>query len=106
MINEEKNQNEIVDIICEECKKEDDSVKQNLILTGYKVCNSCKLSKTIFPIQLIFEIGKELILLKTNDIDKNAIIKKDKNIIPKALKLDFKFKICFVEIIRAANIQN
>ena len=106
MINEEKNQNEIVDIICEECKKEDDSVKQNLILTGYKVCNSCKLSKTIFPIQLIFEIGKELILLITKDIDKSAIIKKDKNIIPKALKLDFKFKICFVEIMRVANIQN
>ena len=47
-----------------------------------------------------------LILLITKDIDKNAIIKKDKNMIPKALKLDFKFKICFVEIIRAANIQN
>ena len=50
MINEEKKQNEIVDCICEECKKEDDSVKQNLILIGYKVCNSCKISKTIFPI--------------------------------------------------------
>ena len=35
---------------CEECKKEDESVSQNLILTGFKVCNSCKLSKTIFPI--------------------------------------------------------
>ena len=50
MINEEKNQNEITDNKCEECKKEDDSVKQNLILTGYKVCNSCKISKIIFPI--------------------------------------------------------
>ena len=36
--------------ICEECKKEDESVFQNLILTGYKICNSCKISKTIFPI--------------------------------------------------------
>ena len=36
--------------VCEECKKEDESVSQNLILTGFKVCNSCKLSKTIFPI--------------------------------------------------------
>ena len=36
--------------ICEECKKEDPSVSQNLILTGFKTCNSCKLSKTIFPI--------------------------------------------------------
>jgi len=35
---------------CEECKKDDKSVPQNLILTGFKVCNSCKLSKTIFPI--------------------------------------------------------
>ena len=35
---------------CEECRKEDKSVSQNLILTGFKVCNSCKLSKTIFPI--------------------------------------------------------
>ena len=39
-----------LDNICEECKKEDISVKQNLILYGYKNCNSCKISKTIFPI--------------------------------------------------------
>jgi len=42
--------NEDLDNICEECKKEDDSVKQNLILTSYKICNSCRVSKTIFPI--------------------------------------------------------
>ena len=36
--------------ICEECKKEDESVKSNLITTGYKLCDSCKLSKTIFPV--------------------------------------------------------
>ena len=35
---------------CEECKKKDVSVFQNLILTGFKVCNSCQLSKTIFPL--------------------------------------------------------
>ena len=35
---------------CEECKKEDESVSQNLILTGFKICNSCNLAKTIFPI--------------------------------------------------------
>tara|TARA_B100000427_G_C15255943_1_gene484337 strand:+ start:365 stop:535 length:171 start_codon:yes stop_codon:yes gene_type:complete len=35
---------------CEECKKEDVSVSQNLILTGFKLCNSCRASKTIFPI--------------------------------------------------------
>ena len=33
----------------EECKKEDISVSQNLILTGFKICSSCKLSKTIYP---------------------------------------------------------
>ena len=36
--------------ICEECKKEDESVSQNLILTSYKLCSSCSVSKTIFPI--------------------------------------------------------
>ena len=36
--------------ICEECKKEDESVSQNLILTGFKLCKSCRVSKTIFPI--------------------------------------------------------
>ena len=41
---------ELIDNYCEECKKEDESVSQNLILTGFKVCNSCKLSRTIFPI--------------------------------------------------------
>jgi hypothetical protein len=51
-------------------------------------------------------MGRAFILLITKDIDKNAIIKKDKNTIPKDLKLDFKFKICFVEIIKLANIQN
>ena len=38
------------DNICEECKKEDDSVKQNLIMHSYKICNSCNLAKTIFPL--------------------------------------------------------
>ena len=36
--------------ICDECKTEDESVSQNLILTGFKICKSCRLSKTIFPI--------------------------------------------------------
>ena len=42
--------NEELDNICEECKKEDESVSQNLIMLGYKICESCRLSKTIFPI--------------------------------------------------------
>ena len=41
---------EEIDNFCEECKKEEESVSHNLILTGYKICNSCKISKTIFPI--------------------------------------------------------
>ena len=41
---------EELDNICEECKKEDESVSQNLIMNGYKICESCKLSKTIFPV--------------------------------------------------------
>ena len=36
--------------ICDECKNEHESVSQNLILTGFKICESCRLSKTIFPI--------------------------------------------------------
>ena len=36
--------------ICEECKKEDESVSQNLIINGYKVCDSCYALKTIFPV--------------------------------------------------------
>ena len=49
---DETNDEEVLqlDNFCEECKKEDPSVSQNLILTGFKACNSCKLSKTIFPI--------------------------------------------------------
>ena len=39
-----------LDNICEECKEENESVSQNLILTGYKICKSCRVSKTIFPI--------------------------------------------------------
>ena len=39
-----------LDNICEECKKEDESVSQNLILTSFKLCKSCRVSKTIFPI--------------------------------------------------------
>ena len=35
---------------CDECKKEDESVSQNLILTGFKLCKSCRTSKTIFPV--------------------------------------------------------
>ncbi len=39
-----------LDNICDECKKEEESVSQNLILTGFKICKSCIISKTIFPI--------------------------------------------------------
>ena len=39
-----------LDNICEECKNEDETVKQNLIMYSYKICNSCNLSKRIFPL--------------------------------------------------------
>ena len=38
------------DDFCDECKNEHESVSQNLILTGFKICESCRISKTIFPI--------------------------------------------------------
>ena len=41
---------EDLDNICEECHKNDESVSQNLILTGFKLCKSCRVSKTVFPI--------------------------------------------------------
>ena len=50
---EDKYEEEIIrdlNNICEECKKEHESVSQNLILTSYKLCSSCRVSKTIFPI--------------------------------------------------------
>jgi len=41
---------EKIDNICEECQNIDESVSQNLILSGYKLCKSCRISKTIFPL--------------------------------------------------------
>ena len=48
-----KKEEEKLDNICEECKKEDESVSQNLMMHGYKICNSCKISKIIFPVWCI-----------------------------------------------------
>ena len=50
MTEDKKNQKKDLDNICEECKEENESVSQNLILTGFKLCKSCRISKTIFPI--------------------------------------------------------
>ena len=53
MIKEKKIQEEDIkdlDDICDECKDRHESVSQNLILTGFKICESCRISKTIFPI--------------------------------------------------------
>ena len=44
------NQDVELNNICEECKKGDESVKHNLIMHSYKICNSCNLAKTIFPL--------------------------------------------------------
>ena len=45
----DNNSNDL-DNICDECRKEDESVFQNLIMTGFKLCKSCRFSKTIFPL--------------------------------------------------------
>jgi len=50
MIKKIKNDIKKLNNICEECKKENETVSQNLIMYGYKICESCRLSKTIFPI--------------------------------------------------------
>ena len=45
----EKNLKDLDDV-CDECKEKDESVTQNLILMGFKICKSCRTSKTIFPL--------------------------------------------------------
>ncbi len=53
MTNSEENldyKKKITDEICEECKRSQKSVLSNLIMHGFKICDSCKISKTIFPI--------------------------------------------------------
>ena len=50
---DDQNNNDILNDlndICDECKNKDESVSQNLILIGFKLCKSCRVSKTIFPI--------------------------------------------------------
>ena len=50
---DDQNNNDILNDlndICDECKNKDESVSQNLILTGFQLCKSCRVSKTIFPI--------------------------------------------------------
>ena len=41
-----------------------------------------------------------------NVIERKAIIRNDKKTTPKDFRFDFKFNICFVDIIREAKIQN
>ena len=52
MIEDEEIEKNLKDLdnICDECKEEDVSVSQNLILMGFKICKSCRTSKTIFPL--------------------------------------------------------
>ena len=47
--NLDKQDNEFNDL-CESCNEYHPSVRQNLILTGFKHCESCRISKTIFPL--------------------------------------------------------
>ena len=50
MIKENEDNYEELNNICEDCKKNNKSVSQNLIMYGYKICESCRISKNIFPI--------------------------------------------------------
>ena len=52
MIEDEEIEKNLKDLdnICDECKEDDESVSQNLILMGFKICKSCRTSKTIFPL--------------------------------------------------------
>jgi hypothetical protein len=50
MIKEIQNYSDEINSICEDCKNKSESVSQNLIMYGYKICESCRISKTIFPI--------------------------------------------------------
>ena len=51
MTKEEKKLNfKKTDNKCEECGKTDESVRENLILYGFKICQSCRVSKTVFPV--------------------------------------------------------
>ena len=36
--------------VCEECKEKEETVTQNMLMYGFKICESCRLSKTIYPI--------------------------------------------------------
>tara|TARA_B100000795_G_C22709326_1_gene402885 strand:+ start:340 stop:510 length:171 start_codon:yes stop_codon:yes gene_type:complete len=49
-LNEKKKYLKEFNNFCEECKKKDESVSQNLILTGFKICKSCRISQSIFPL--------------------------------------------------------
>ena len=51
MTKEEKKLNfKEIDDKWEECGKKDESVRENLILSGFKICQSCRVSKTVFPV--------------------------------------------------------
>ena len=42
------NNKDTADNICEECRKEDESVKQNLIMHSYKICTVATFQKEFF----------------------------------------------------------
>lgn len=35
---------------CEKCGKENESVHANYLLYGFMICESCKISETLFPV--------------------------------------------------------
>tara|TARA_B100000427_G_C15454228_1_gene570988 strand:- start:346 stop:516 length:171 start_codon:yes stop_codon:yes gene_type:complete len=45
-----KNKIDKIDNFCEECNKYNESVSKNLIIYSFKLCDSCRISKIIFPV--------------------------------------------------------
>ena len=78
---EENNEsNKELNNICEECNKENENVSQNLIMYGYKICESCRTSKSIFPVYL----GPKILIIITK---KTAWTKKPITTTPIALQV-------------------
>ena len=42
-----------LDDLCEECQKNDESVIHNLILTGFKICKSCRVKNNFSNLSYI-----------------------------------------------------
>ena len=44
------NESQVIIEQCEKCGAKNDTVHPNFLLYGFKICQSCKLSETLFPV--------------------------------------------------------